>query len=92
MSQIQLRIDEKTKNSAKKVFDDIGIDMSNAIKIYLKQVIIHKGIPFKVLTRNGFTLEEEREILKASAEAKRGENIKGPFDTAEELIKELRKK
>ena len=75
MSYIQLRIDDKTKNSAKKVLDELGIDMSSAIKVYLRQIVINQGIPFKLVTENGFTPEEEREILKASEEAKKGKNV-----------------
>jgi DNA-damage-inducible protein J len=85
MSYIQLRIDDKTKKSAKKILDELGIDMSSAIKIYLKQIAINKGIPFKLTTENGFTLEEEAEILKASKEAKKGKNVSGPFSTAKEI-------
>ena len=75
MSYIQLRIDDKTKNSAKKVLDKLGVDMSSAIKVYLRQIVINKGIPFKLVTENGFTPDEEREILKASEEAKKGKNV-----------------
>ena len=49
MATIQIRIDEKTKKSAKKVLDEIGIDMSSAIKVYLKQIVIHQNIPFKFI-------------------------------------------
>lgn len=75
MSYIQVRVDDKTKKSAKKVLSKLGVDMSSAIKVYLKQIIINKGIPFKLLTENGFTPDEEREILKASEEAKKGKNV-----------------
>lgn len=75
MSYIQLRIDDKTKNSAKKVLDELGVDMSSAIKVYLRQIVINQGIPFKLVTENGFTPDEEQEILKASEEAKRGKNV-----------------
>jgi DNA-damage-inducible protein J len=92
MSTIQLRIDEKTKNEAKKTLDKLGLDMSAAIKLYLRQIILRKGVPFRILTENGLTIKEEEEILKASEEAKDGKNVTGPFNSAEELIKELRKK
>ena len=92
MPTIQLRIDEKTKRDAKKTLDKLGLDMSAAIKLYLRQIVIRKGVPFRILTENEMTIEEEEEILKASEEAKSGKNIAGPFYSAEELIKELRKK
>ncbi len=85
MSYIQLRIDDKTKDSAKKVLDEIGIDMSSAIKVYLRQIVINKGIPFKLITENGFTPEEERTILKSSEEAREGKNVSGPFSTKQEI-------
>ena len=75
MSYIQLRVDDETKKSAKKVLDELGVDMSSAIKVYLRQIIINKGIPFKLVTENGFTPDEEQEILKASEEAKKGKNV-----------------
>lgn len=85
MSTIQIRIDEKTKKSAKKVFDKIGIDMSSAVKVYLKQVVITQAIPFPLLTENGLTVEREREIMQASKEAEQGINVSGPFTTAKEI-------
>lgn len=75
MSHIQVRIDEKTKKSAKKVLDKLGVDMSSAIKIYLKQIVINNGIPFKLVTENGLTPQDELEIIKASDEAKKGKNV-----------------
>lgn len=75
MSTIQIRIDAKTKKSAKKVLDEVGMDMSSAIKVYLKQIVIRKGIPFQLLTENGLTVEQEQAILKASEEAIQGKNV-----------------
>jgi DNA-damage-inducible protein J len=83
MSYIQLRVDDNTKKSAKKVLDKLGVDMSSAIKVYLKQIVITQGIPFRLVTENGFTPEEEREILKASREAKIGKNITKAMSTKE---------
>ncbi len=83
MSHIQLRIDEKTKKAAKKVLDKLGIDMTSAIKVYLKQIVINQGIPFKLVTENGFTPEQEEEILMASVEAKSGKNVTKAMSTKE---------
>ncbi|OGY31045.1 MAG: hypothetical protein A3C02_04440 [Candidatus Andersenbacteria bacterium RIFCSPHIGHO2_02_FULL_45_11] len=75
MTTIQIRIDEKTKRSAQKVLGKLGIDMSTAIKAYLKQIMIHEGIPFPLYTENGLTLAQEQEILHDVDEAKRGVNV-----------------
>jgi DNA-damage-inducible protein J len=75
MSNIQIRIDKKEKEEAKKIFDKLGLDMSSAIKLFLRQARIKKGLPFLLLTENGLTNEEEDSILKASTEAKKGKNV-----------------
>ncbi|MEO6078016.1 MAG: type II toxin-antitoxin system RelB/DinJ family antitoxin [Candidatus Andersenbacteria bacterium] len=91
MTTIQIRIDEKTKKGAQKVFDTLGMDMSAGIKAYLRQVMRKKGIPFPLYTENGYTVEEEQEILKSAKEAERGINVVGPFDSVDEMFKELNK-
>jgi len=75
MSAIHVRIDDSVKKSAQKIFEKMGIDMSTGIKLYLHQVILQKNIPFRILTENGMTPEEEEEILRASDEAKKGINV-----------------
>ncbi|MDA1169017.1 MAG: type II toxin-antitoxin system RelB/DinJ family antitoxin [bacterium] len=89
MTTIQIRIDEKTKKSAQKVFNKLGIDMSTAIKAYLKQVTMKNGIPFPLYTENGLTVEEEREILQASEDADRGVNV-SEYMSVDEMLKELK--
>lgn len=75
MTTIQIRIDDKTKKSAQKVLDELGLDMSSAVKVYFKQIIVENGIPFRLVTENGLTPQEEKAILKASKEAKQGKNV-----------------
>lgn len=79
MTTIQIRIDNKTKQSAQKVLNELGLDMSSAIKVYLRQISLHKGIPLRLVTANGLTPAEEQAIMAASAEAKRGRNVTKPM-------------
>ena len=85
MSTIQIRIDNKTKAAAKKVLDKLGLDMTSAIRLYLKQISQHKAIPFPLVTQNGLTLEQEAEILQASREARAGINVSKEMTAAEFL-------
>lgn len=71
---IQIRIDEKTKRGAKKVLDELGLDMSSAIKIYLKQIVITESIPLNLVTENGLTPAQEKQILKAQTQAEKNKN------------------
>ena len=43
-----LRIDDKLKADCDMVFDDLGINMTSAITLFLKQVVRTRGIPFEI--------------------------------------------
>ena len=90
MTTIQVRIDEKTKKSSQRVLDKIGLDMSSAVKMFLRQVVMRQGIPFSALTENGLTVEQEDAILLASEEAKRGINVSPPLK-GKEVVRYLRR-
>ena len=89
MTTIQIRIDEKTKKEAIKVFNDLGIDMSTGIKIFLKKVVTAQGVPFQLITENGLTIERELAILKGAQDAAKGINVTKPME-AKEAIAYLR--
>ena len=80
MTTIQVRIDETTKKKAKKVFSKMGLDISAGIKVYLNRVIKDEGIPFVVRTENGYTPEQERQMIRdtkwAEKHAKRYTSVK----------------
>ncbi|EGO5243390.1 type II toxin-antitoxin system RelB/DinJ family antitoxin [Enterococcus faecalis] len=40
------------KEQSKDVFETLGMELSTGIKIYLKQVIAQKAIPFDLATNN----------------------------------------
>ena len=68
-STIQVRIDEKTKKQAQTVLGALHISMSEAVKLFLRQVVLQRGIPFEIKIPN----ELARETLE---EAERGEDVK----------------
>ena len=68
-SPTQIRIDSKVKAEANELFNELGIDMSSAVNIFLRQCILRGGLPFNVeLPRfNAETLaamEEARRISR----------------------------
>ena len=52
MATISTRIDDKTKNEAEYVANEIGITLSTAINIFLKRFIADNGFPFNVVVPN----------------------------------------
>ncbi|MEK7107243.1 MAG: type II toxin-antitoxin system RelB/DinJ family antitoxin [Patescibacteria group bacterium] len=71
MTTIQVRIDEKTKAKAKKVFRKMGLDMSSGVKLYLARIVQDEAVPFTVRTVNGYTPEQERQIMRETEYAEK---------------------
>lgn len=46
MAVLQVRIDDDLKFQSNEVLDKLGIDLSTAIRMFLKRVVIEGGIPF----------------------------------------------
>ena len=75
-TNINVRVDTELKQSAEALFDDLGLNMSAAITMFLKSAVSHDGIPFEVrrFTPNAETraaLAEYDEMKKNPVEYKR---------------------
>ena len=81
-STITVRVEDKTKKEASATFKEIGLDMSSATNVFLKQVIRSNGIPFPVSmdTPNSIT-------LKAIKEAEKGKMAS--LSSIDELMEDL---
>ena len=61
----QVRIDETLKKESVELFSQLGIDMSSAVNMFLKQCVMRGGIPFEVTVPS-----YKKEVLEAMEEAK----------------------
>ena len=48
MPTIQIRTDETTKTLSVEIFQTLGITMSDAVNMFLRQTILHGGLPFEL--------------------------------------------
>ena len=55
---ISIRVDTDLKNDADKLFNELGLNLSSAVNIFLRQAIREQAIPFNV------SLNSEDRILK----------------------------
>jgi len=62
----QIRIDANVKKQANELFSELGMDMSGAVNIFLKQCVLRGGLPFTVEIP-----KYSRTVLDAMDEAKR---------------------
>ena len=47
-SNIYVRVEPEIKEQAENVLEQLGISMSNAISVFLRQIVLQKGIPFEM--------------------------------------------
>jgi DNA-damage-inducible protein J len=48
---INVRTDSETKHQAQQVFEALGLDMTTAINIFLRQTVRQQGMPFILTTQ-----------------------------------------
>jgi DNA-damage-inducible protein J len=82
--QLQLRIDTKTENEAKKILEGLGMDMSSAIKIFFRQVINTGNFPCELRDANGLSLKSAEILRESISDAKKSNKS---FKTGAALIK-----
>ena len=87
---IQIRIDKELKDLATKTFASMGLDLSTAIRIYLRKTVLEKGLPFDL--RQQKAQEDFDEATKEiHAISKANGNDKMTLDEINEIIAETRR-
>jgi len=51
-SNVFARVEPEIKEQAEQVLNELGIPMSNAIGLFLRQIIMQRGIPFELKLPN----------------------------------------
>jgi DNA-damage-inducible protein J len=77
---VRARIDGQVKEKAAKVLAEMGLSVSDAIRLLLVRVAAEKALPFEIKVPNA-------ETAAARAELERGEEAR--FDSEAELMADL---
>jgi DNA-damage-inducible protein J len=82
----QIRIDADVKKQANELFNNLGLDMSSAVNLFLHQCVLRGGIPFSIEMPhyNASTLAAMDEARRIS----RDPNVQG-YTSMDELTKAL---
>ena len=91
-SNVFARVEPEIKEQAENILDQLGIPMSNAVSMFLRQVVLQRGIPFDMklpakrpLVMGNLTKEElDAEISKGAADIENGKVY-----SAEEVFNEM---
>ena len=80
-STVRARVEPELKKDAELIFEELGLNTSDAIRIFFKQVKLHQGLPFDVKIPNETT-------TKALSDADSRKNLT-EFESPEELFGDL---
>lgn len=80
MANLNIRVDDTLKQQAELIFSDLGISLSAATTMFLKQVVRHNGIPFELRADPFFSAENQTRLLTAK------ERMEQSGGTVHELI------
>ena len=79
-----ISIDSDIKAKAQTLFAELGMDLSTAINVFLRQAIRENAIPFAV------TKDTPNELTKQAIEdVRQGKNLSREFHTVAELMEDL---
>jgi len=81
---MSIRMDRTVKEQSQQLFKSLGMDMTTAINIFLRQALIKRGLPFEVTAEGADSI-----MIQRLAEAENDHNIHGPFNTVQELMEDL---
>jgi DNA-damage-inducible protein J len=81
-TDVRSRIEPELKDSATAVLEKMGLNISQAFRLFLRQVVVQQSLPFEVKAPN-------EETLAAMQEARSIKNAK--FGSAKDLFDDLEK-
>lgn len=69
-SVMQVRIDDDLKAKATAVYDDLGLDLPTAIRMFLKRSVVVNGVPFSMtLPRQDYKAERAIRAIQSLSDA-----------------------
>ena len=83
-TSMTIRTNSTVKERAQILFNDLGMDMSTAVNVFLRQAVREDRIPF-VISRD----EPSEETYQAINDAVNDRDMVGPFNTAKEVMESL---
>lgn len=79
-----IKIDSALKQEAQQLFDSLGLNLSTAVNMFLRQAVREQAIPFRV----GNPLPNP-ETLRAIDETRNGVGLSRRFTSVTELMEDL---
>ena len=81
MANLNIRVDDTLKKQAEAIFSELGINLSVATTMFLKQVVRYNGIPFELRVDPFYSPENQKRLLEAKERMeKNGGTVREPIE------------
>ena len=72
MAIVQFRVEDELKKEATSLFENLGLDLSSAMRMFLKRSVACKGIPFPmILSDDVYRASGAIEVMKEAQDISR---------------------
>lgn len=88
MSTVNIRIDEDLKNKSEIILEDMGLNMTTAFKIFLKEVIRSHSIPFRITSDLFYSESNQKAIQKSMSQFENGDVVVKTMDELRKMENE----
>lgn len=74
MANMQIRIDDSLKEQASSVAQGMGLDLSAAVRLFLTQMVLENGLPFRPRSDPFWGIKNQEHLAKVAEDIKHGRN------------------
>ena len=81
---LHIRVEPSVKQKAEKTLNDLGLSITEAVNVFLNQVILNDGIPFEIRKP-----KLNKETMQAIEDTKKASSLSKTFNNVDEMFEEL---
>ncbi|MDR3346547.1 MAG: type II toxin-antitoxin system RelB/DinJ family antitoxin [Campylobacteraceae bacterium] len=86
-STLTIRMDAELKENAQNILNDIGLDLTTAVKLFLRQTVIQQKLPLELVASNYKPSNIVKASIKEASEIKSKQPRK--FSSASAIFKDI---
>jgi DNA-damage-inducible protein J len=86
-SLVQVRVDEKLKDEVSEIYENFGIDLPTAIRIFFKKTVSVKGLPFDLRNADNTDTDSRNKVYETARKVIQENNV--PEMSLEEINAEI---
>ena len=87
MANISIRMDDELKRKAEELFNDLGMNLTTAFTVFVKQSLREQAIPFEISRE--IPNKETREAIEEVQQMKKNPSMGKVYDDVDKMMEDL---